>query len=146
MQYCIRRIVRYVYVTVHSSLEILRCMQLQQRSAVVDNAIERLLNCNLSSKYALTGKLCMSWVLCHFVFIHYSASLFVYLPKCYTEYECLATYFDWQSDVYTVYGVTCKKQTWSSRDLSLGLETRFYKSWSWSWSWSWISKSWIQVW
>jgi len=30
-----------------------------------------------------------------------------------------------------------EKQTWSSRDLSLGLETRFYKSWSWSWSWSW---------
>ena len=31
-------------------------------------------------------------------------------------------------------------QTWSSRDLSLGLETRFYKSCSWSWtleSWSW---------
>ena len=27
-------------------------------------------------------------------------------------------------------------QTWSSRDLSLGLETRFYKSWSRSWSWN----------
>jgi len=74
------------YVTVHSSLEILRCMQLQQRSVVVDNAIDRLLNCNLSSKYALTGRLCMSWVLCRFV-IYSLASLFVYLPKCYTEYE-----------------------------------------------------------
>jgi len=30
----------------------------------------------------------------------------------------------------------CFMQTWSSRDLSLGLETRFYKSWSWSWSWN----------
>ena len=29
-----------------------------------------------------------------------------------------------------------EKQTWSSRDLSLGLKTRFYKSWSWSWSWN----------
>ena len=27
-------------------------------------------------------------------------------------------------------------QTWSSRDWSLGLETRFYKSWSQSWSWN----------
>ena len=27
-------------------------------------------------------------------------------------------------------------QTWSSRDLSLGLKTRFYKSWSRSWSWN----------
>ena len=43
-----------------SVLEILRCIQLQQQSVVVDTAIHRLLNCNLSSKYAFTGKLCMS--------------------------------------------------------------------------------------
>ena len=28
----------------------------------------------------------------------------------------------------------CTRQTWSSQDLSLGLETCFYKSWSQSWS------------
>ena len=47
-----------------SVLDILRCIQLQQQSVVVDNAIDRLLNCNLSSKYAFTGRLCMSLALC----------------------------------------------------------------------------------
>jgi len=35
-------------------------MQLEQQSIVVDTATERLLNYNLSSKYALTGRLSMS--------------------------------------------------------------------------------------
>jgi len=43
-----------------SVLDVLRCMQLQQQSIVVDTAIDKVLNCNLSSKYALTGRLCMS--------------------------------------------------------------------------------------
>jgi len=51
----------------HSVLDILRCTQLQQQSVVVDTAIERLLNCNLSSKYALTGRLGMSPASCSFV-------------------------------------------------------------------------------
>jgi len=51
-----------VWTIVCSALEVLRCTQLDQRSTVVDNAIDRLLDCNLSSKYALTGKLCMSWI------------------------------------------------------------------------------------
>jgi len=38
-------------------------MQLEQQSAIVDNAIDKLLDCNLSSKYALTGRLRMSVVL-----------------------------------------------------------------------------------
>ena len=63
-------------VAVYSALEILRCMQLQQQSAVVDAAIDRLLNCNLSSKYAITGKLCMSLDLYQAVFTYYCDLLF----------------------------------------------------------------------
>ena len=47
-------------------MEILRCMQLEQQSAIVDNAIDKLLDCNLSSKYALTGRLRMSQVVYYF--------------------------------------------------------------------------------
>ena len=52
-----------------SVLDVLRCMQLQQQSVVVDTAIERLLNCNLSSKYAFTGRLCVSQFALMFLFI-----------------------------------------------------------------------------
>ena len=53
----------------------------------------------------------------------------------------------WAMEQFTATSQRCW-QTWSSRDLSLGLErrldTEFWKSWSWSWSlksWSW-SRSW----
>jgi len=59
-----------VCIIVCSALEILRCEQMERQSAIVDNAIDRLLSCDLSSKYALTGKLCTSWVLCVFFLIH----------------------------------------------------------------------------
>ena len=77
MSLCVRQISKrktrgcvYVYIIVCSALEILRCEQMERQSAIVDNAIDRLLSCDLSSKYALTGKLCTSWVLCVFFPIH----------------------------------------------------------------------------
>jgi len=64
-------------------------MQLEQQSAIVDNAIDKLLDCNLSSKYALTGRLRMSQVVYYFFYsasdteaVHYDVRVCVCLFVC----------------------------------------------------------------
>ena len=62
-------------------LEILQQIQLSstRQSPFIDTALERLLDSNLSAKYALTGHLCESFFLCVFLSLFYA---FMFLLFC----------------------------------------------------------------
>jgi len=76
-----------------SALEIMRCMQLEQQSVVVDNAIDRLLDCNLPSKYALTGRLRMSQGLYCFLFQSVYYCLIVHSIVLWNMGSCVLAFF-----------------------------------------------------